>query len=216
MNQIFDPATGSPSTPEGRAPFAGNRIPAARLSPQALAILESVPLPNAPGTENGTRDNFLASGSEAFTENSFNVRVDGRLKDSINTFGRYSVSDFLSDGPTAFGAAGGKELVSLGGTSDVRNQSIAWGLDDTISPTLLADVRFGWFRYDVNVLPFDFGTTPAADAGIPGLNFDTDFTSGMPAIAITARQRRLARSCDGRRARWRNRRRRSGWERQEQ
>ena len=28
------------------------------------------------------------------------------------------------------------------------------------------------------MLPFDFGTTPAADAGIPGLNLDTTFTLG--------------------------------------
>jgi hypothetical protein len=31
-----------------------------------------------------------------------------------------------------------------------------------------------------NVLPFDFGTTPAKDAGIPNLNNDTTFTSGLP------------------------------------
>ncbi len=49
---------------------------------------------------------------------------------------------------------------------------------------LLADFRFGWFEYNVNVLPFDFGTTPAADAGIPGLNLDTTFTSGLPALFI--------------------------------
>ena len=34
------------------------------------------------------------------------------------------------------------------------------------------------------MLPFDFGTTPAADAGIPGLNVDTTFTSGLPALFI--------------------------------
>ena len=34
------------------------------------------------------------------------------------------------------------------------------------------------------MLPFDFGTTPAADAGIPGLNLDDDFTSGLPAFFI--------------------------------
>ena len=33
----------------------------------------------------------------------------------------------------------------------------------------------------MNVLPFDYGTTPAADAGIPGLNLDNTFTSGLPA-----------------------------------
>ena len=48
----------------------------------------------------------MASGSEDFTENSFNVRVDGRLSDSLNTFARYSVGDFLRDGPTAFGQGG--------------------------------------------------------------------------------------------------------------
>ena len=44
---------------------------------------------------------------------------------------------------------------------------------------MTADFRFGWFKYKVDVLPFDFGTTPASDAGIPGLNLDKTFTSGL-------------------------------------
>ena len=63
----------------------------------------------------------------------------------------------------------------------MRNHSLAYGIDYTLSPTMLADFRFGFFHYKVNVLPFDFGTTPAADAGIPGLNTDSTFTSGLPA-----------------------------------
>ena len=51
-----------------------------------------------------------------------------------------------------------------------------------MSSTLLADFRFGCFNYNVNVLPFDFGTTPAADAGIPGLNLDSTFTSGTAGV----------------------------------
>ena len=31
------------------------------------------------------------------------------------------------------------------------------------------------------MLPFDFGTRPASDAGIPGLNLDDTFSSGLPA-----------------------------------
>ena len=73
---------------------------------------------------------------------------------------------------------------SLGGVSDAKNQSLALGVDRTFSSTLLADFRFGWFQYRVNVLPFDYGTTPARDAGIPGLNIDTTFTSGLPAFFI--------------------------------
>ena len=170
---IYDPAT--------RQQFAGNVIPQGRLSAQAQRILDLIPEPNATGRDNGTRDNYVASGSESFTENSFNVRVDGRLSDALNSFARFSQGDFLRDGPTSFGQGGGQELVSLGGISDVINQSLALGFDKTFSSTLLADFRFGFFRYKVNVLPFDFGTRPAADAGIPNLNLDDTFSSGLPA-----------------------------------
>src|SRR5205085_302076 len=166
--------------PAARQQFSNNVIPTSRLSPQAQRILALIPLPNAPGRDNGTRDNYVASDSEQFNEDSFNVRVDGRLKDGANMFGRYSRGKFLRDGPTAFGAGGGRELVSLGGVSDVKNQSLAYGIDYALSSSLLTDFRFGFFRYHVNVLPFDFGTTPAADAGIPGLNLDQNFTSGLP------------------------------------
>ena len=168
---IYDPNTG--------LQFPGNVIPPSRRSPQAQNLLDLIPEPNAEGRDNGTRDNYVASGSETFKENSFNVRIDGRISDSLNTFGRYSLGDFLRDGPTAFGEGGGLELVSLGGVSDVINQSLAYGFDKAFSSTLLADFRFGFFRYKVAVLPFDYGTTPASDRGILGLNLDETFTSGL-------------------------------------
>jgi hypothetical protein len=176
---IFDPATGT--SVATRTQFTGNIIPSGRLSPQALNLLSLIPLPNLPGTQNGTRDNFAASGSELFNNDTFDVRIDGRLTDAFNLFGRFSWADFKRDGPTAFGTGGGPELVSLGGTSKVRNKSLAIGFDYTLTPSTILDFRLGYFRYKVNVLPFDFGTTPATAAGIPGLNFD-DFSSGLPAI----------------------------------
>jgi outer membrane receptor protein involved in Fe transport len=167
---IFDPQTG--------LQFPGNKIPNGRLSQQALNILKLLPGPNAPGRDNGTRDNFVASGSEIFNNDTFDVRIDNRLTGKLNLFGRYSFANYSLNGPTAFGAAGGQELVSLGGDSKVRNHSVAIGFDYTLSQSMLVDFRFGFFKYGVNVLPFDFGTTPAKDAGIPGLNFD-DFSSGL-------------------------------------
>ena len=61
------------------------------------------------------------------------MRIDGRINDSVNTFGRYSLGNFFRDGPTAFGTGGGQELVSLGGVSDVKNQSLAYGVDYAFS-----------------------------------------------------------------------------------
>jgi outer membrane receptor protein involved in Fe transport len=168
---IFDPQTG--------LQFPGNKIPGNRLSPQALSLLKLLPTPNATGTDDGTRNNYVASGSEIFDNDTFDVRVDNRISDKLNMFGRYSFADYRRNGPPSFGAGGGMELVTLGGTSKVRNHSIAFGFDYTISPSMLVDFRFGFFKYGVNVLPSDFGTTPAADAGIPGLNLDNGFTSGL-------------------------------------
>ncbi|HSL23196.1 MAG TPA: TonB-dependent receptor [Vicinamibacterales bacterium] len=185
--RIFDPQ--SSASPNQRTEFTNGVIPLNRLSTQALALLELLPRPNAPGLDNGTRNNYVASGSETFEENSFNVRIDGRLTSGLNTFGRYSLGDFFREGPQAFGAGGGDELVSLGGVSDARNQSLAYGVDYVVSNNWMADFRFGWFRYHVNVLPSDFGRTPARDAGIPGLNLDSTFSSGLPAFFMEGDRR---------------------------
>jgi outer membrane receptor protein involved in Fe transport len=179
--RLFDPAS-------GQAEFANATIPSGRISQQARNILALIPEPNAPGTDNGTRNNFTASGIEEFTENSTNLRIDGRLSDAVNSFGRYSFGKFRREGPSAFGRGGGPPFGSLGGLSEVRNQSLAYGVDYTLSPTWITDFRFGWFQYKVDVLPGDFGTTPAADAGIPGLNNDTNFSSGLPYFEVRGNQ----------------------------
>jgi outer membrane receptor protein involved in Fe transport len=173
---IFDPLGGAPGS---RTQFTNNIIPSSRLSPQALKILSLIPAPTGPGI----RDNFIAQGSEKFNNDSFDVRLDGRLTSAVNTFVRYSFARFDLNGPTAFGTGGGSELVSLGGNSKVRNHSVAAGMDYTINAQTVLDVRLGFFKYGVDVLPFDFGTTPAKDAGIPGLNLDA-FSSGLPAIFL--------------------------------
>ena len=61
---------------------------------------------------------------------------------------------------------------------------MAAGFDYNMRPDLLTDFRFGWFRYKVFGQPNGIGTTPALDAGIPGVNVDKEFNSGMPAFFI--------------------------------
>ncbi len=71
--------------------------------------------------------------------------------------------------------------MDLGGNTAVTNQSLAVGYDHTLSATSVLDFRIGYFRYKVDVFPNDYGTNPALDAGIPGMNFPNDpFTSGLP------------------------------------
>jgi outer membrane receptor protein involved in Fe transport len=181
---IFDPASGD--TPATRTQFADNKIPTARISPQALKLLSFIPLPNISGV---LRDapNFVGSGTIRFNEDLTNTRWDYFHSSALQFFGRYSFADYRLDSPGIFGYAGGgrglDEAAPFAGISRTRNQSIASGFNYTVSDKILTDFRFGWFRYRVNVDPGGADTTPARDAGIPGLNVDS-FTGGMPAVML--------------------------------
>ena len=78
--------------------------------------------------------------------------------------------------------------IGYAGSSDVLNQSLSAGWTHTASPTLVNELRFGYMRYRVNAVPNGVGTSPATAAGIPGLNLDSYFTSGMPAFFINGDQ----------------------------
>jgi hypothetical protein len=182
QGQVFDPATGNPLTGAGRTPFAGNLIPVNRLSPEALKILAALPAASSGGTTN----NFSAVGSGPYNIDGVDGRVDYAVRSNMTLFGRYSMQKFNLSGGGVFGALGGPGFgpQGLAGSSNASNHSIATGFTYTFSPSLLADFRFGFFRYHVNANKFDVGTTPASDFGIPGLNTGDASTSGLPGFFI--------------------------------
>ncbi len=178
-----------PLAPAQRTQFPGNVIPSSRLSPQAQYLLDHFIPVGKDGT--GSNPNYFGSGSNLLNSDGFDVRSDGYASEKLHIFGRYSLQRFTRSGPGLFGTlAGGIALPSdpsvgtFAGTSKVQNQSIASGFDYTLNPTWLTDFRFGYFRYHVNVLPGGYGTSPATDAGIPGLNLDKTYTSGMPYFGV--------------------------------
>jgi len=188
-NQIYNPNTGDPTTGLGRQPYANNVIPQDQLDQRALKIMSYFPLPNAPGDPGFPyRNNYSASGSETFDSQQWNTRVDWIATEKTSVFGRYSAAAYQKAAPGAFGLLpGGKTLdnINFSGTSDVLNRSVAVGMNHTFSPSLVTELRYGFMRYGVDVLPYGLGTSPAKDAGIPNLNTDDFFTSGMPYFNIT-------------------------------
>ncbi len=180
---VFDPATGDQTTGVGRQVYSQNgqvnMIPVA--APMA-ALLNNVPLPNNGA---GIFNNYIASGSQRFDTQQYDGRVDYNLSSTTHIFGRYTIADYNNYSPAAFGnAGGGPSAFNFSGDSIDRNQSLAIGADHTFSPTLLTDARLGFYRYRIRVEPNDYGTTPATDAGLPGLNTGAADTSGMPAVYI--------------------------------
>ena len=183
---IFDPQSGPPAS---RTQFPGNIIPPSRLSQPTLNLLKLIPSANTAAALD--QPNFASSGGVKFDDDAANIRIDHFTTDKLHIFGRYSVQDFRMVAPGSFGlVAGGPGLDASGstsayaGASDSRNHSIAAGFDYNVRPTLLTDFRFGYMRYHVFGQPNGSGTAPAKDAGIPGVNVDANFNSGMPAFFI--------------------------------
>jgi hypothetical protein len=96
-NTIYDPLT--INSAGIRQPFAGNIIPADRISPVAREILSYYPQPNREGIVN----NYLSQEGSRPSNNNYSVRIDHRLTDSNNLFGRVSWNDWTSEVPNHFG-----------------------------------------------------------------------------------------------------------------
>ena len=180
--QIYDPGSGDPATGLGRTPFTNNTIPQSQLSQQALAVLAYWPQPNRQQISGAPFvNNYATNGAVAIDGNQFNTREDYYVNDKDTIFGRYSYAGFTEQAPGAFGLeAGGPQFGNYAGNSVARNQSLAVGWTRTQSPTLINEFRFGFMRYHVFDVPNGYGTDPATQAGIPGLNLDKTYTSGMP------------------------------------
>src|SRR3954470_20064007 len=88
--QLYDPLTGaiSPGTTVVRQPFAGNIIPANRISPIAQKILSYYPLPNQPGDASG-QNNFFYENPRKDKFNSESLRIDHSLSSKPRLMVRY-------------------------------------------------------------------------------------------------------------------------------
>ncbi|MGA8028944.1 MAG: TonB-dependent receptor [Bryobacteraceae bacterium] len=180
---VFDPNTGNPNTGSGREVYSQNGqvniIPVAVPMQKLLALL---PLPNNGA---GIFNNYISDGVQRFDSDQYDGRVDYNLSTKTHIFGRYTLADFNNYSPAAYGdAGGGPSAFSFSGDSIDRNQSLALGLDHTFGPNLVTDGRFGFYRYRIRVQPNDAGTTPATDAGLPGLNTGSPSTTGLPAFYV--------------------------------
>jgi hypothetical protein len=134
--QIYDPET-NPTGTTGRTAFAGNMIPAARLSAPAVKLISEMPLPNF--GNGSTFDNYTASGSGGFNTDQFDVRVDDQISEKFHTFGRYTRFNSSLNGAPIFGAAGGPGfgLDNIAGTDSAVDQSVAAGGDYALSANWL-------------------------------------------------------------------------------
>ena len=198
--QIFDPATtrqvsnGSADPVTGltvscpnasatcyvRDPFSNNRLPANRLDPNAVKLLQLYPAANGPGL----LSNYFVNRSQSDDTNHFDIREDNNLGARDQLFGRVSYSRERENIPGSF--TGDANNTGFG-QGDISNRSLNLAISEThsFSTTLVNEARFGYSRLRnfyqpptalINGIPAKYGIQ-----GIP----QTNGNGGLPTIDIS-------------------------------
>ncbi|MEP7367178.1 MAG: carboxypeptidase regulatory-like domain-containing protein, partial [Acidobacteriota bacterium] len=101
---LYDPST-TIANPAGsgfvRTPYAGNRIPTSQLDPVSLNMQKYYPSPNRTPSDPFTNaNNYSKNSAEKRNQRGINARVDYRVSNSNNLFGRFSFFDYRTDNGT--------------------------------------------------------------------------------------------------------------------
>ncbi len=150
---IFDPSTTAVSGGRAtRQPFAGARIPTARLSPTGVAWLALMPKPNLPVPAQLELYNWTASGIYSVEQKQDSVRADHYLSSRQRLFGRFGR---LMRDQKADTLIPGQYSLPPNGTSDLEHLIRKFynvGMDDTytFSPSFIGSLRYGYVRKVAN------------------------------------------------------------------
>jgi len=138
VRQIIDPQTGQP--------FPGNIIPANRLSPNGMAILNAYPLPT-PGFQQGSNNSIIASPNPQ-DQRKDNIRLDYRLNNNNQLTYRYSKYNWTA--VDAF--RGGMTFARTDWDRPNQTQTASW--TSTLSNNLINEASYTYSKDDVFINVF--------------------------------------------------------------
>ncbi len=166
QGQIFDPNTTTigPSGVPCRTPFAGNVIPANRISKVSQNFLALIPAPNA-SLPNGR--NFVLSSTTPLQNTTYTIRIDHSLSDKSKIFGMYDTRDNARFTSGNYNLP--PPLDSNGWEQNFVTHYGRAGWDYIISPSVLNHLALGYNR--TNSQNYSDG----ALQGIKGVNWNSRF-----------------------------------------
>ena len=163
--------------------FPGNKVPASRFAPQALAAQKFFPAPNLGGP-----NNMAAYTVTPVNWDSWILKFDERISDKDSVSYRYTKRYNRSYAPYPNARATGSNNTGLFGANQ-RNHTTLTGLNYTrlFRPELINELRVAFTRVDENDVGAFQGTDYNAQFGIPGLTTDPRLI-GFPLIFISGYQ----------------------------
>jgi hypothetical protein len=181
--KVYDPTTGDASG-NNRTPFAGNVIPAGRISPIAQKILAHVPLPNL--TAPLGSPNYSVNSTRAKITNGFDTKLTFAVNDKNQlswrlSFQQPTVTQLPPDGYDAFGSPLGGGFMADGKNT---TYSTAANWTRTFSNTFIMEARGGVSYYHNTAVTSADGQNLADQVGIKGVNLGDAWTSGPTTMTI--------------------------------
>jgi outer membrane receptor protein involved in Fe transport len=159
--------------PDSGQPFPGNRIPAARLDPNAQALLRNYYAAPTPGFRQGAL-NFSSSAPDGTKYRSALGRLDDLISPNLTFFGRYNIDSTRLDSPFGLFASNAMPTVAASQQAHIMytaNASLTW----TIRPTLLNQLTSAWYHGSMGITTLPF----ASRTRVPGFNVPRVF-GGSP------------------------------------
>jgi len=187
-NIIYDPTNlvVGPNGAPTRMPFTGNRIPAQRLDPAAVKVMQLLPVP----TSSGNTNNFTFNPVGTQRDDQFDFRADQSLFRSDRLFFKFSYDNTrgvaagtLPVGQNSIGADIGQYLTG-GGPSIQKNWSTTLSYTKVLSATTVNEARIGLLRNWLEIYNDDTSHNTAASLGIPNVNI-SDTNGGIPNLVIS-------------------------------
>ena len=162
--------------------YSNGAIPQSQLTPFGVTVFGALPAPNLPGNAR----NYEALLPSTDNDNKGNIRYDHYLSSKVTLFQRYSYNTYDQlaapnnsiPGPSGQGA---------GIVSYVTNWQTATGVSWVMSPTSLAEFRFGASKTNAGKTPatLDGGPSMLELYGIPGLPTNKALTGGLNTQNVT-------------------------------
>ena len=168
----------------GRPEFSRNAqgqwvIPRDRWDPVGAAVVALIPDPNVPGSTI-----YASTPATDTRQDQFDVRIDHQITSATTFFGRYSFVDTNTFRPSPLPGLGEGSFNDAFGSNLNRSQGLALGLTRIISPTLVADFRFGFSRGNYFTNPPNAGIDGAAQIGLKNVPNDPAIVGGVPKVNI--------------------------------
>ena len=158
--------------------FSGNAGTNTPIDPLAARLAALFPVPNA----NIGGSNFLSEPKKRETRNNFDIRVDHKIREKDDFFGRFSYEDQPSFIPSPFSNALDGGAFS-DGIEDNSYRSVALSETHVFGARLVNEFRLGYNRINSHRFNLNFNQNVSAQLGFPGVPF-TPIIGGLPQISI--------------------------------